>query len=91
MNLMIKVVQCYKRYFDILSCLLAAFVVVGLCIALQLGHQPYFMFFEVFSANILFYAAHWQTYVSGTMKFGRYVGFEISEDYGIIFVPMDYI
>ncbi|CAD5120884.1 DgyrCDS9436 [Dimorphilus gyrociliatus] len=47
------------------------FVVLGCCIAVQLGKHPSFVFIEVFTTIFLFYAAHWQTYVTGTMKFGK--------------------
>uniref|UniRef100_A0A2M4D5L0 Putative secreted protein n=1 Tax=Anopheles darlingi TaxID=43151 RepID=A0A2M4D5L0_ANODA len=29
------------------------------------------MFFQCFCAMTLFYCAHWQTYVSGTLRFGK--------------------
>jgi choline/ethanolamine phosphotransferase len=32
----------------------------------------YFMMFECFTASTLFYMAHWQTYVTGQMKFGKF-------------------
>ncbi|XP_064600331.1 choline/ethanolaminephosphotransferase 1-like [Liolophura sinensis] len=47
------------------------FVILGTCIALQLGTNPGLLFFECFSAVTLFYIAHWQTYVSGTLRFGK--------------------
>ncbi|XP_072569393.1 choline/ethanolaminephosphotransferase 1-like isoform X1 [Paramormyrops kingsleyae] len=46
------------------------FVVLGTCIALQLGTHPDWMFFCCFAGMFLFYCAHWQTYVSGTLRFG---------------------
>ena len=30
------------------------------------------MMFECFMASTLFYLAHWQTYVTGQMKFGKF-------------------
>jgi hypothetical protein len=30
------------------------------------------MMFECFMASTLFYMAHWQTYVTGQMKFGKF-------------------
>ncbi|XP_054722495.1 cholinephosphotransferase 1-like [Uloborus diversus] len=48
------------------------FVSLGVCIAVQLGTFPYWMFFQCFTAMTLFYVAHWQTYVSGTLRFGRF-------------------
>lgn len=47
------------------------FVALSACIAIQLGHYPGWMFFQCFCAMTLFYCAHWQTYVSGTLRFGR--------------------
>lgn len=47
------------------------FVALSACISCQLGHYPIWLFFQCFCAIILFYCAHWQTYVSGTLKFGK--------------------
>ncbi|XP_019869588.1 cholinephosphotransferase 1 isoform X1 [Aethina tumida] len=47
------------------------FVALSACIAVQLGNYPGWMFFQCFCAMTLFYCAHWQTYVSGTLRFGR--------------------
>lgn len=47
------------------------FVAVSACISVQLGAYPSWMFFQCFCALALFYCAHWQAYVSGTVKFGR--------------------
>lgn len=46
------------------------FVVLGSCIAVQLGTHPGWMFFCCFAGMFMFYCAHWQTYVSGTLRFG---------------------
>ncbi|KFQ19933.1 Choline/ethanolaminephosphotransferase 1, partial [Mesitornis unicolor] len=46
------------------------FVVLGTCIAVQLGTNPDWMFFCCFAGTFMFYCAHWQTYVSGTLRFG---------------------
>ncbi|KAJ8370195.1 hypothetical protein SKAU_G00102230 [Synaphobranchus kaupii] len=46
------------------------FVVLGTCIAVQLGTNPDWMFFCCFAGMFMFYCAHWQTYVSGTLRFG---------------------
>ncbi|XP_048879868.1 choline/ethanolaminephosphotransferase 1-like isoform X2 [Brienomyrus brachyistius] len=46
------------------------FVVLGTCLALQLGTHPDWMFFCCFAGMFLFYCAHWQTYVSGVLRFG---------------------
>ncbi|XP_033216090.1 cholinephosphotransferase 1 isoform X1 [Belonocnema kinseyi] len=47
------------------------FVALSACIAVQLGYYPTWMFFQCFCAMTLFYCAHWQTYVSGSLKFGK--------------------
>ncbi|XP_052124788.1 cholinephosphotransferase 1 isoform X8 [Frankliniella occidentalis] len=47
------------------------FVAISACIAVQLGYYPTWMFFQCFCAMTLFYCAHWQTYVSGTLRFGK--------------------
>ncbi|XP_044593835.1 cholinephosphotransferase 1 isoform X3 [Cotesia glomerata] len=47
------------------------FVALSACIAVQLGHYPNWMFFQCFCAMTLFYCAHWQSYVSGSLKFGK--------------------
>lgn len=46
------------------------FVILGLSVSLRLGLSPWFMFVTVFLAMFAFYTAHWQTYVTGTLKFG---------------------
>ncbi|XP_023223282.1 choline/ethanolaminephosphotransferase 1-like isoform X2 [Centruroides sculpturatus] len=48
------------------------FVSLGVCIATELGTYPAWMFFQCFAAMTLFYCAHWQTYVSGTLHFGKF-------------------
>ncbi|XP_030745692.1 cholinephosphotransferase 1 isoform X1 [Sitophilus oryzae] len=47
------------------------FVAISACTAVQLGNYPAWMFFQSFCAMTLFYCAHWQTYVSGTLRFGK--------------------
>ncbi|CAH1786282.1 unnamed protein product [Owenia fusiformis] len=47
-----------------------AFVVIASMCVLQMGQRPGWMFFECFSGMVLFYIAHWQAYVSGTLRFG---------------------
>uniref|UniRef100_U5ESN6 diacylglycerol cholinephosphotransferase n=1 Tax=Corethrella appendiculata TaxID=1370023 RepID=U5ESN6_9DIPT len=47
------------------------FVALSACISVQLGFYPKWMFFQCFCAMTLFYCAHWQTYVSGTLRFGK--------------------
>lgn len=46
------------------------FVSVASCCAVQLGTNPGWMLFQCVCASTLFYCAHWQTYVSGTLQFG---------------------
>jgi len=46
------------------------FVSIATCCAVQLGKFPDWMLFQCLCASTLFYCAHWQTYVSGTMQFG---------------------
>ncbi|KAK3585400.1 hypothetical protein CHS0354_020112 [Potamilus streckersoni] len=47
------------------------FVMSTTCVALRMGQEPMLLLFAVCLAEICFYVAHWQTYVSGTLKFGR--------------------
>ncbi|XP_016772119.1 choline/ethanolaminephosphotransferase 1 isoform X3 [Apis mellifera] len=47
------------------------FIALSACIAVQLGYYPAWMFFQCFCAMTLFYCAHWQTYVSGSLRFGK--------------------
>ncbi|NXF48138.1 CHPT1 Cholinephosphotransferase, partial [Oceanites oceanicus] len=46
------------------------FVVLGSCIAIRLGTNPDWLFFCCFVGLFMFYSAHWQTYVSGILRFG---------------------
>lgn len=45
-------------------------MILAICIAIELGTHPVWMFFMSFMAVFMFYCAHWQAYVSGTIKFG---------------------
>ncbi|KGL84985.1 Cholinephosphotransferase 1, partial [Tinamus guttatus] len=47
------------------------FVVLGSCIAIRLGTNPDWLFFCCFVGLFMFYSAHWQTYVSGMLRFGK--------------------
>lgn len=47
------------------------FVVTALSVALRLGQWPWFMFTICFVSMSAFYTAHWQTYVTGSLKFGK--------------------
>lgn len=46
-------------------------MVLSTNIAVQLGTEPWWMFFMSFMATFIFYCAHWQAYVSGTLRFGK--------------------
>ncbi|XP_055339012.1 cholinephosphotransferase 1-like [Paramacrobiotus metropolitanus] len=59
--------ELFDHGCDALSTL---FVVVGICITLKLGEEPLWTIFFVFSAIAIFYVAHWQTYVTGSLQFG---------------------
>ncbi|RWS04082.1 cholinephosphotransferase 1-like isoform X2 [Dinothrombium tinctorium] len=48
------------------------FVAIATCIAVQLGHYPGWMFYQCIAASAVFYTAHWQTYVSATLRFGKF-------------------
>lgn len=47
------------------------FVAIAACISVNMGEYPNWMFYQCFCAICLFYCAHWQTYVCGTLKFGK--------------------
>ncbi|KAL8589233.1 hypothetical protein ACOMHN_017034 [Nucella lapillus] len=46
------------------------FVTLGASMVLNLGHESNWLLFINLMGHFLFYCAHWQTYVSGTLKFG---------------------
>ncbi|XP_061124450.1 cholinephosphotransferase 1-like [Syngnathus typhle] len=46
------------------------FVAVGTCISCGIGRYPHWTFFCGFIGMFMFFCAHWQTYVSGTVRFG---------------------
>lgn len=48
------------------------FVAISACIAVQLGDYSNLMFYQCIAASALFYAAHWQTYVSAKLRFGKF-------------------
>lgn len=48
------------------------FVSLATCLIIQLGHYPGWIFYFVMMAVALFYIAHWQTYVSSLLRFGRF-------------------
>ncbi|KAK3101546.1 hypothetical protein FSP39_004372 [Pinctada imbricata] len=49
-----------------------AFVGVGVCTGILMGENLNWMMFEVFSGMFLFYQAHWQAYVTGTLRFSQF-------------------
>uniref|UniRef100_A0A8C3F147 Cholinephosphotransferase 1 n=1 Tax=Chrysemys picta bellii TaxID=8478 RepID=A0A8C3F147_CHRPI len=53
------------------DCISTVFVSIGACIAVRLGTNPDWLFFCCFVGTFMFYCAHWQTYVSGMLKFGK--------------------
>jgi len=62
------------------------FVALAACITVGLGVEPWWMFVQCFFGFTLFYCAHWQTYVSGTLRFGK---IDVTEaQYGIMFLHM---
>ncbi|XP_050426759.1 cholinephosphotransferase 1 [Adelges cooleyi] len=48
------------------------FITLSTCVSVKLGEYPSWMFVQSFFAVALFYFAHWQTYVSGTLRFGKF-------------------
>ena len=70
---MTQVQVVWRDFCDNTMSPVSVFLVVGLSIAIQLGMNPTWLFFECFITMFIFYAAHWQTYCTGTLKFGRYV------------------
>lgn len=46
-------------------------MVLAITVAMELGHEPAWMFFLPFMATFMFYCAHWQAYVTGTIRFGK--------------------
>lgn len=48
------------------------FVSLAACCATGLGQHPSAMFLNCIMAMVLYYIAHWQTYITGTLKFGRF-------------------
>merc|ERR1711894_2752 len=43
----------------------------GAC-SMGMGYLPYWMMYQCLMATFLFYLAHWQTYVTGQMRFGNF-------------------
>lgn len=62
------------------------FITLSACVSVKLGEYPSWMFLQSFFAVALFYFAHWQTYVSGTLRFGK---FDVTEtQLSIIFLHL---
>jgi hypothetical protein len=56
-------------------------VALSTCVSAQFGNNPRVMFVEVFAVLALFYCAHWQAYVSGTLHFGK---FDVTEAHYVV-------
>ena len=67
-NMAIKLV-----HMSVLVVVCPVFVSIGTCITLRLGVWPDVFFYECFAAMFIYYAAHWQTYCSGSLHFVKYV------------------
>jgi len=61
------------------------FVSIASCCAVRLGMYPGWMLFQCLCASTLFYCAHWQTYVSGTLTFGT---IDVTEGQIVVMVVM---
>lgn len=48
------------------------FVALEVNLSILLGHYPKLFLFVCIIAQSMFYCAHWQTYVSGTLTFGKF-------------------
>lgn len=48
------------------------FVALEICLSIKLGHFPALFLFMCVFAEAMFYCAHWQTYVSGMLTFGKF-------------------
>ncbi|KAL0610994.1 Cholinephosphotransferase 1 [Plecturocebus cupreus] len=62
------------------------FMAVGASVAARLGTHPDWLFFCSFIGMFVFYCAHWQTYVSGVLRFGKVDVTEIQIALVIVFV-----
>ncbi|KAK6487952.1 cholinephosphotransferase 1-like [Huso huso] len=62
------------------------FVAIGTCIAVRMGTDSNWMFFCGFIGMFMFYCAHWQTYVSGTLRFGLIDVTEVQVSITIIYL-----
>lgn len=73
--------ELFDHGCDSLSTIFISLVVAITC---KLGASPTILFCQCVFAICLFYTAHWQTYVSGTLRFGR---FDVTEiQFSIMFM-----
>ncbi|KFO30296.1 Cholinephosphotransferase 1 [Fukomys damarensis] len=75
--------ELFDHGCDSLSSVLMA---VGASVAVRLGTHPDWLFFCSFVGMFMFYCAHWQTYVSGVLRFGKVDVTEIQVALVIIFI-----
>lgn len=61
--------ELFDHGCDSLSTIFIALLVVINC---RMGDDPSILFFQCCYAICLFYIAHWQTYVSGSLRFGKF-------------------
>lgn len=61
--------ELFDHGCDSLSTIFIALIVAITC---KLGTSPELLFFQCCFAICLFYTAHWQTYVSGFLRFGKF-------------------
>ncbi|XP_013374170.1 PREDICTED: cholinephosphotransferase 1 [Chinchilla lanigera] len=59
---------------------------LGASLAVRLGTHPDWLFFCSFFGMFLFYCAHWQTYVSGMLRFGKVDVTEVQVAIVIVFI-----
>jgi len=67
------------------DCISTVFVSVASACATQLGDYPAWLLFQCLCASTLFYCAHWQTYVSGTLSFGK---IDVTEGQFVVVIVM---
>jgi choline/ethanolamine phosphotransferase len=48
------------------------FVTLAGACTMGMGYLPYWMMYQCYTGSFLFYLAHWQTYVTGQMRFGNF-------------------
>jgi len=48
------------------------FVIIAFSAALKIGDKPWLMFAMNFGAMATYFTAHWQTYVTGSLKFEKF-------------------